>query len=126
MLSSPRALRSTEWGVVCNVPFACRAGQRLGYTIFSLVVGALFYWGLWLGRRWAYVLTVIGAVLGAFMTLLYVVSERADFEQGLWFVAISAVQMYLLFHPLTRTYFKEYEDVNTCGVQAESSRSTDL
>ena len=97
------------------------AGRGSAYMVFWLVVSALIYRGLWLGLRWAYVVSVVISVFGAFATNLYLLSDRGDARQSVWFFTLAVVELTLLFHPSTRDYFKEHKLLDAHGDEGEGS-----
>lgn len=120
------ALSLLSWLVSVVFDFSYGADGDSGPRfLLKVVLSLLFYWGLWTGRRWAYVFTVIATLFTAVVSVPYLLSDRAEVAEGLWLVITLIIQLYLLFHPLTRAYFKEHESLTTSGDQAEASRSMD-
>lgn len=98
--------------VIFDLSFASEGGQDRykgwGYTLMGLVLIAAYYRGLWLGRRWAYVFSIVMTVFTVVVLIPYLGSERVELPEVLWLVVALVTQTYLLFHPATRAYFKEH------------------
>jgi len=67
-------------------------------------------WGLWTGKGWAWILSLILAVLGIIISLIALFRGRL----GIIIVLIlDAVIVYYLFTPNVRTFFGEYKPLTT-------------
>jgi ABC-type branched-subunit amino acid transport system permease subunit len=74
-----------------------------------IVVGLLYLglaWGLWTGKGWAWVLSLILAVLGIIVSLISLV--RGGFGT-LIVLILDAIIVFYLFRPNVRTFFGEYK-----------------
>lgn len=113
------ALAAVSWLVsaVFDLSWEGNASRGWDYAIMSVVLAAIFARGLWLGRRWAYVFTVFFGGFSALFTVPYLLSDRAVLGDALWLIASSLVHFYLLFHPLTRAYFKPHPLIESPDAQ---------
>lgn len=82
-------------------------------SVLGIGVAILFAWGLWNGKRWAYVLTVIGAGLSSVILTVYVFGNLGSIGavgKLIWFIDVAAT-WYLVLHPQTRTFFDKPNQV---------------
>lgn len=113
------ALGVVSWLVSAVFDLSWEGGADRGwdYAIMSVVLAAIFARGLWLGRRWAYVITVFFGGFSLLFLVPYLLSDRAVLGDALWLTASSLVHFYLLFHPLTRAYFKPHPLIEASDAQ---------
>jgi hypothetical protein len=77
--------------------------------VVVVVVGLLYLglaWGLWTGKGWAWVLSLILAVLGIIVSVISLV--RGAFGP-LIVLILDAIIVFYLFRPNVRTFFGEYK-----------------
>jgi len=67
------------------------------YYVLVGVIGLVMAWGLWVGRGWAWVITLIIFIIGIIMDLV-------TLPTGIVGVVIDAIVLYLLMRPDTRKF----------------------
>lgn len=90
--------------------------EGAGYTLVGILFLVIFARGLWLGRRWAYAFTVFFSVVSLLFTVPYLLSDRMVLGDAVWLMVSSLLYLFLLFHPLSRAYFKEHPKMETADV----------
>lgn len=75
--------------------------------IISVAVGAAIVWGLWNAKRWAYVLTLVGAILLGVIFIAYVLGsfDNVGLADKARAGVNAAVTGFLVLHPATRAFF---------------------
>ena len=107
------------WIVSMAFDFSYERGdsEGVGYTLVGLLFLVIFARGLWLGLRWAYAFTVFFGVVSLFFTVPYLLSDDVVLADAVWLMFSSLLHLFLLFHPLTRAYFKEHPKLETADAE---------
>lgn len=122
--SPTQAARERPWTVIALVVWSIGAslwellfGEQDGAYFLGIPLTALFVWGFWTGRRWAFSIFYACALIGAVGLVVFVVagSTRIDsLGKVMWFLNVAG-SIYLLRHPATKRFI---------GVDKESQRPT--
>ena len=92
--------------------------------VVVVVVGLLYLglaWGLWTGKGWAWILSLLLAVLGIIFSLISLV--RGAFGP-LIVLILDAIIVFYLFRPNVRTFFGEYKSTTMPPPATQPIQST--
>ena len=112
-MNETEARRERPWTVVALVVWSIGSaiwgllfGNPDSTYLLSLPLGALFIWGFWTGRAWAFSISYACALISAVALIVFVVtgSTRIDLVGKIvWFLNVAGT-LYLLRHPATKRF----------------------